>query len=338
MGNLIRNDRRDRDIAWPSQQNWDGHSVDLGKNSLPKSEFQGQIENHYSLEDLDLGYDFPLNGRIFIPPSAFTPGRWTAALVRGLANLEDLYGKTVAEVGVGTGVAAAAFLKLHPEVRELVISDYVEGHADLASYNINLLLGNKEWRYRAIPGSQDLLNWAFNSQSSEDFLNRIVSAPPRPHLVYACIPQVIRPAEVSVSDPEAHYYTVKEGQENEYDQYDLGLVYRLLQQSSKIMATGDRVVLALAGRPTLPLLKDMFRQNKFSSQIVHEEVIEQDPTTCLEHLVKDEQTTDKKFEFFNHRHADTEHLISAGMAETRRKNNLPVYHKLYIIEGTRTET
>lgn len=260
----------------------------------------------------------PSDACIMVPTWAFTPDAWNTAFLRGLASLAPGWNsERVWEVGVGPGINVLA---LHSfPCREFYISDFNPRCISLALENL-ALNGLDPGRYCPLEGSWDLVT----SQNG-------IKAP-QVDVIYACIPQVPADFDLEEGDNIAHYYRPDRYPDSRLHMVGLGLVEALLKQARSVLKENGSVVLNLGGRPGINRLREMFEMCGYAPRVVHEEIVPQHPETSIGSFVALEKSGHAHFEFF----ADNAGLspINALAAQARRDNGLPLFHKIYIMEGT----
>ncbi len=253
-----------------------------------------------------------------VPEWAFLPDQWTWAFLRGL-RLAELSGR-VWEIGVGTGMASFFLRTWFPQI-ELYFSDLDARCTELAVDNLRggRMLGSG---LQALHGSWDLMSHERRKAPLVD-------------VVVGCIPQALLPRgeRLNDRDNEAHYYDPKMYPESGLHHLGLGLNEALLFRAREqaVLRTGGSAILNLGGRPCLGRLLRMFRDNGYRPRVLYQEVIKQHCGTCLQPFA-DLEAQGEHFEFFGDREAKGS--ISSSEAERRRVAGDPVFHKIYVIEGT----
>lgn len=273
------------------------------------------------------------NGQVIaVPPFAFEPDAWTRCLIKGLSKLR-FNNINVAEVGVGTGIIAGYLLTNFRGIRALFGSDIDKRLSRLAAANVRAINPDDD-RYVQVRGDKSLIGWL-----------RTSAVRPPIHRIYACIPQVKIPHGQHGADNSAHYYSPSKFNSS-FNDYSLGLNHRLLLQAHNSLAPGGDIILNLAGRPSKEVLLQLFRSSGFKPQIIHEECIQQHPTTKLAPLVEDERSIRSQpgrgsftFEFFSSAKCEPGSKVSAAEAQEmlERAEPVPVYHKIYVVRGVRQE-
>lgn len=252
---------------------------------------------------------------LFVPSWAFLPDGWSWAFLRGLRKL-DLAAAHVWEIGVGTGLNQILIGDWH-SLGRAYYSDYNPDCTRLASVNI----------------PQDGPDVYVPLHGRWDLVHNGHDAPPNVNVIVACIPQV--PANDRSpydGDNLAHYYNTRWYPESTRHVQGLGLNEALLLRAHSVLQPGDRVVLNLGGRPGISELRAMFTECGYDARVVHEEMVEQHPGTSLESLVILEDQGHPPFELFKDEGGECP--ISVKEAEERRRLKCPVFHKIYVIEGT----
>lgn len=251
-----------------------------------------------------------------IPEWAFYPDQWSIAFLRGLRKAE-LDATSIWEVGMGTGLNLI-FLKYWFPDAKLRYSDFdarapLVAHQNLARFHVT---GTPHW------GSWDLVD----PVDEEDI------TPPKVDAVVACIPQVPAEFDLSQGDNFAHYYDPTRYREAHLHAFGLGLNEALLTRAKNVLRPSGRIILNLGGRPGLNRLLQMFTDAGYLPRVLHHEVIQQHAGTSLETLASLEVGSHTDFEFFTD--VTATQPINAREAEERRISGAPLFHKIYVIEGT----
>lgn len=265
-----------------------------------------------------------------LPECVFIPDQWTTAFLQGL----DVFGKRggfsrkrVVELGTGSGINLVLVKSLF-DPAEMYGSDIHHKVPEVALRNVS---HNLPWRkksgVRIVSGGHNLGKWM-----EEGFMANII---------IGCLPQVVVPIEKrrnfmgSRSESSSHYYNPKDyplASEISH-QWGLGLNDHALKELSGNLAPGGQVILNLGGRPGHQRLLSMFHENGFQAETLYSELVEQHVGTSISTLVQQEQSLpdDSRFEFFD----DSGRQISATEAEILRKNRRAIFHKIYVIVGTK---
>lgn len=285
----------------------------FARQESPLSEIRDILPDDFSSDTLE----------IEIPNYAFRPDQWSKAFLRGLSKL-DVAGKKCLEVGVGTGINVIYLLTKSPD--SIAISDKEGRCVPLACRNIRRNVAETEQLAKVLPYGRSLELASWIKSAEHDHFD----------VVYGCLPQVVIPEGKSIKEGDAlaHYYE-KDRYQSDSGIYGLALNDIFLQQVRPHLNAGGSVVLNLSGRPGQEVLEQLFRKNGFEPNLLHQEVIAQHAETSLESLVTLEIATGRQFEFFADENA--EQAINATQAEARRKAKLPVFHRIYVYQGTLTE-
>jgi methylase of polypeptide subunit release factors len=260
------------------------------------------------------------DAKIDVPPWAFRPDQWTVAFLRGLTKLASGWsGLDVWEVGVGTGINLIALASVAPYTK-FYFSDFDPRCTMLAQRHIDYAVPDPNKNYRALHGAWDLVTPPDSCEA------------PKVDVVIACIPQVPVEIDLGEADNLAHYYCPHRYPNSHLHPCGLGLVEALLDRARGIVGKGGWVVLNLGGRPGISRLEAMFEEYGYRSRVIHEETVAQHSKTSLASLAALEAHGHAHFEFFSDQHTCSG--ISAEIAETRRLLGRPVFHKIYVIEGT----
>ena len=261
--------------------------------------------------------------KIGVPDWAFKPDAWSNALLRGLRNrASEWSGKRVWEIGVGTGINQVALGNWVPDCLRYY-SDFDHRCTELAERNTVRAGIHTSSSGHPLIGRWDLLR-RVDMEERAPFVD----------VIFGCLPQVPIPAlgdNEGADDRLAHYYDPRKYPDSHLHVCGLGLNDALLHRARHILPERGEIILNLGGRPGLGRLQDMFCANGFSSEVLHQETIQQHAGTTLRTLVQQEQSGGSKFEFFS----DPEHChgISAAAAEALRQREEPVYHRIYVMIG-----
>lgn len=259
--------------------------------------------------------------RLELNEHVFKPDQWTKAFLRGISTVDFSGRKDILEIGIGSGINTIYLLQKYQDIF-VIGTDIVQHALDTAKRNIQNLVGEEALQRCAFYYGRDLRHF---SPALGDGVSDIIG----------CIPQVVAPESVNLAeiDNAANYYDPK-FYDSVFDWTGLGLNDAVLKKASAILPTGGRIILNLGGRPSKKLLIDLFNQYKYRIDILHEEMVKQDSRTSLESLVEMERHRDDfAFEFFTDESGmDT---INAYESERRRLTGEPLYHKIYVIQGTK---
>lgn len=288
-------------------------------------------EHNFDLGEI-FGASFPelqVKGNLQIPPYAFMPDQWTKAFCKGLQKA-DLKDAVVGEVGVGTGAVSIYLLATRPEIAKIYGADIDGRLTKLAEENVTNLLNGDGHKFSPHHGNHSLLDWVTETKVKFDAF-------------IACIPQMKRPDPSIINgqaDVFAHYYDPACVPASTYNRYDLGLNHNFLRQAQEHLPEGGKVIVNLAGRPSLKVLFELFTDTGFVPRVIHEEIIPQHSGTRLTEMVEDERNSAKLgkpifFEFFAD--AEATKRISAAEAHSLLCGGDEVFHKIYVIEGLKPE-
>lgn len=270
-----------------------------------------------------------LSGQLAVPPYAFAPDAWSFHLLQALRD-QDLQGRRVLEVGVGTGFVALCLLRAQPRIERLYAADIDPRLTALAGRNAARILDRHgQDRFQPWSGANNLLTWFAEANL------------PRPDVIYGCVPQVVLPqgTQLDSRDNGANYYPAEEFP-SRYNRVSLGLNDHLLRQARDVLAPGGRVVLNLAGRVGLDTLCDLFERRGYRPRVLRETVVPQHAETSLEPYALVEEETHHaphpvRFRFFVDDAEGGRRSVDARTAEALRQAGEPCFHHLYAIEGVR---
>jgi methylase of polypeptide subunit release factors len=242
------------------------------------------------------------NDLIFLPDES-----WGRTFATGLQKC-DLSGAVVAEVGIGCGINMAGLMLSDKAPREFNACDL-----EPASVAASQWLAKREGIEANILQSDLLSAMPDNILKNTD-------------VIIACIPQVVRdPGEIKTERDFADYYEKRGVCE---DDYGLGLIASMLDESAA-RAPHATLILNIANRPGGERIQAMFDRHGYTTEIVHKDIVRQDPTTSIESLAQIEKNTGIDFHFYSN--PQTKEHIGAREAEDRRLSGLPVYHNLHVL-------
>lgn len=260
---------------------------------------------------------------IAVPPWAFRPDQWSFAFLRGLRALAPTFeGQSLWELGVGTGLNTAFVATLAPSAH-FHYSDYNNHCSILACTNISGLVPGSRERCSPLYGPWDLVTPP-NGMTA-----------PQVDVIFGCLPQVTKDGlDLTVGDRVAHYYDPALYPEARHHDLGLGLHEALLERAKAVLCPGGRIVVNLSGRPGRQCLTALFTERGYHARVVHEEMVAQHRGTTLATLAALEDEGHPEFEFFADERGERE--INACAAEARRLAGEPLFHNIYVIEGTIT--
>jgi aspartate/methionine/tyrosine aminotransferase/methylase of polypeptide subunit release factors len=267
--------------------------------------------------------------RVLTLPSIFAPEEWGRTFLRGLLARpgESYRGKTVVELGTGSGWVAVALAKA-TAVARIHALDLNPQAAVVTEINARLN-GVAE---KIVPGVSDLLS-ALEGVTVDLVCGNIPQVLGADELARA--EELLRPGSGHEEDAPADVlrmladYTPPTG--NYEDVLSLGLIASALERTLEHLAPGGRIVLNLAGRPGFDVIRWVFARWGYAPRVVWKDRIEQDPTTDISPFARAEEKTGRAFSFFAAR--DAKERITASEALARRGRGEPVFHDLYVVEG-----
>lgn len=280
------------------------------------------------------------------PSFAFDPtDPWTETFQTGLKRA-GLTGKSVYEVGIGTGINAAFVLRVC-RAAEASGSDLDPRLAELAERNVHNLAPEEAHRFHPVKGAVSLID-------TEAARAQIAKT----DVVMACIPQVGDPgdrrvasfreahevelgesAQEKTDDHIAHYYPWDMFDQYPYNAVGLGLNEALLRRV-RDAAPDAQMIMNFGARIPVATLCAMFEANGYAPEVLHSQMVQQDGSTDISFFVTLEQAmkgtgyeTDLVCEFFAD--ADGEMPLSACDAQARQQDNVeaPLFHRVCVIRG-----
>lgn len=264
-----------------------------------------------------------------LPECVFKPDQWTAAFQHGLHSFGVNYSfkdKVVVELGTGSGINLVLVKSVFGP-SHIYGSDIHPDVANVAKGNVEYNLPfHKQRNVTIVKGGHNLGKWMSNSFRSD--------------IIFGCLPQVVAPPSVTDltsqdEDSSSHYYRREDYPlaSSESHKWGLGLNYHALKELSPHLKSGGQIILNLGGRPGKDRLLQMFHENGFEADILHSERVQQHNGTSISTLVQQENacTFGEKFEFFTKDNKQ----ISATSADLLRKSGGEIFHKIYVIVGTK---
>ncbi len=286
------------------------------------------------------------------------PDHWTGFFRDALGKADDslFAGKRVVEVGIGTGELSRALTLRESSPTYIIGTDISEAALDDAAGK--LISTGPNHRYTLSESSltrgRGLIFEPTDHRSSSievvrsSLLAKLIERGEVVDTIFACIPQVPIPRDVEIEkgDNSGNYYDPRSLTNNgivlsdeqkvllaEYDQFGLGLNYKLLLEAPYILAPDGHIILNLGGRPGLTRLKQMFDDAEFEPKLIDSEIIHHDKGTSIRPLAEREQAAGLKlFEFFADPQGTVE--LSAEEAMQQIEEGIEVYHAIYAIDAT----
>lgn len=245
------------------------------------------------------------------PSNLFLPDGWTSVLARGLSHI-TFKDQHVLEVGVGTAINLAGLLTHAFDAPSRFTGTDICNDAITAA--------------RQLADREELAAELLVSDLLADVPDTTLATVTH---IFACIPQVPKPADVDLSegDAVAHYY---EPSGSAWDDFGLGLNSELIAQATA-RAPQAALTLNLSGRPGIERLQQLFAAHGRDAIVLHEEIVSQHAETSLEAFAALEAAGHEAFGFYSD--AAAADRISATEAEERRINKRPVFHKIHVMSA-----
>lgn len=272
-------------------------------------------------------------------PSVFAPEQWSFTFYEGLRRMPrtEFEGRTVAEVGCGNGwisLALARFgqprkvlgLDINPRA---VLSARLNVYLNATAPDGSLLLdeGGRSLLDRVEFHVSDVLTWCRRQRL---LLDRVIG----------CIPQVLDPkletsdAHSMSSRSDSFLYALSNycGRQGFVeDQFGLGLMARVLEESIEVLGPGGKVVFNLGGRPGRTLLRKLFERRGYTVSEIWRTRAEQAEDTEIDALLEIETRTDHRFEFFLSPRG--EEPVSARTAAAVAHAGGRIFHSIDVFQG-----
>ena len=284
------------------------------------------------------------------PDFAFDPeDPWTQTFQMGLKRA-NLVGKTVYEVGVGTGINVAFILRTCG-VACVYGSDLDPRLIELAERNLLSLSSQHAEHFQPVQGSVSLVD-------TDEARTKVANA----DVVIACIPQVGDPSDPrltafreaqSVALPEgadmqsedhiAHYYPWTTFDEYPYNAVGLGLNEALLRRIREHSPKAE-VVINFGCRIGTDIIFECFEANGYQPEKLASQIVRQDDGTDISFFVALEKTmngTGLEKQLICKFYADEDGKMPLSACEGQRlidkDPHVDLYHEVSVIRGTPTE-
>ncbi|MEB3309056.1 MAG: TIR domain-containing protein [Snowella sp.] len=260
---------------------------------------------------------------VFISPNTFIPDDWTRNFLRGLISCSATAkeAKTIVEIGVGTGIVPIALSSAGFNFDKYYGFDIDTLATRVASLNIAFYqLTNKV----ALHGGGSIFEPERNFDLGTEYAD----------LIIANVPQVPSMSTGPIRDLFDYYHMpirTNGSDEEECAMQGLWLVRSILQQSYSRLQRDGRIILNIGGRPGHENIHAMIEECEYDAEILHTEIVEQDPETDISALVHFEKTQSIEYEFYKDMRARIK--ISARQAYSRICEGQKCYHKLHVIEA-----
>ena len=300
---------------------------------------------HFSFSELCLQQEAGVATRLTLLelPSTFKPEHWSFTFFEGLARYRstEFQDKSVAELGCGIGWITLALAK---QTRPQKIYGLDINPRAILCSKLNLFLngwnskGEPTWTHEGRVLSDvvefhtsDLLQ---HCRDRKIYLDRIIG----------CIPQVLNPdpdfsstllnpKNLELANDEflqsLSNYTINQGSLE--DQFGLGLIARTVEESVDVLRMSGKMILNLGGRPGAEVLDRLFERRGFSAHRIWQTRVAQAEDTEIDALVKIEEKTLQRFEFYMGTSSDT--AISARTASAYAKAGGKIMHGLAVYEA-----
>jgi len=280
-----------------------------------------------------------------IPSFAFDPlDPWTVTFQLGLERAE-LKGRSVYEVGVGTGTNVAFMLRRC--AASLVMgSDLDPRLAVLAKKTVAAVAPDLLDRFHPIQGSVNLIDLpAATAQvtAADVVVGCLPQVPDPDDVMYARfhVAQLKRAADAGrrVDDHIAHYYPWTPFNDYPYNAVGLGLIEALLRKV-RSCAPRTQVVLNLGCRIGKDILLTLFRSNGYRPEELASRIVPQSACTDISFFAALEAAMcgtgyEKDFRCAFYADAEGRFPISASEAKERLDADpaAPVFHEICVLRG-----
>jgi methionine S-methyltransferase len=243
-------------------------------------------------------------------PSTFAPEEWSFTFFEGLARYKrgEFQDRTITELGCGIGwISIALAQQTYPQK---IFGLDINPKAILCS-KINLYINSFDHKGQSTWNSRGrTLNEVVEFHQSDllEFCRTNKIAVDR---VIGCIPQVLNPdpefshrvsarKTLEQANDEFLYslsnYTADQGYIE--DQFGLGLIARAVEESVDVLKISGKIVLNLGGRPGSSVLSHLFSRRGFNVRPIWQTQVTQAKDTDIRSLVRIEEKTRHRFEFY----------------------------------------
>ncbi|MBD2358870.1 TIR domain-containing protein [Tolypothrix sp. FACHB-123] len=258
---------------------------------------------------------------VFVAPNTFIPDDWTRNFLRGVISSNTAReAKTIVEIGVGTGIVPIALSLVGFQFNKYYGFDLDTLATRVASINVAFYqLTDKV----ALSGGGSIFEPERNFELGTSYAD----------LVIANVPQVPSMSTGPIRDLFDYYHMpVGLGNREQYSAMQgLWLVELILKQARSRLHRDGHILLNIGGRPGDSHIITMIEECGYRANIIHTEIVEQDPETDISALVHFERTQNIEYEFYRDINAIAK--ISARTAYDRISEGQKCYHKLHIIEA-----
>jgi len=281
------------------------------------------------------------------PDFAFDPDDpWTQTFQEGLARA-DLKGKTVYEVGVGTGINVA-FILQSCGARRVYGSDLDPRLVVLAERNIKILSPEHAKHFKPVHGSVSLVD-------TDEAREKIAKT----DVVIACIPQVGEPSDERLTafreaqsielaegagdeaeDHIAHYYPWSLFDQYPYNSVGLGLNEALMRRIRE-HAPKAELVMNFGCRIGTEIICECFEANGYKPEKIASKIVLQHSGTDISFFVSLEKALngteyEKQLVCKFYGDPESKQPLSATKAQEMINDdpNVPLYHEVAVIRGT----
>ena len=271
--------------------------------------------------------------------STFAPEEWSYTFYEGLNRYpeERFIGKDVCEVGCGNGWITLG-LAIKTGARKVYGLDINPKAIVLSKINLFLNALDDKGLEKKLQSGNSLLGVAEFYESN--LLGFFIDGGQTLDLITGCIPQVLSPdADMKFSDIKETFSDDELYDLSNYapslgyveDQFGLALIAKVLEQSIEVLNPSGRVVLNLGGRPGNEVLQSLFERRGFSCEKIWQTKVWQAKDTNIDSLVKIENSSAHRFEFYTSLTNDVS--INASLAKIFNAEGGQVAHSLCVYEG-----
>lgn len=262
--------------------------------------------------------------RLFVTPNIFLPDDWTRTLLTGLFKIwpRGLPGKTIVEIGVGTGVMPIA------------LASNGFGFEKFFGFDIDLLAVRVARLNVAISGLSEvvLLKGGRSTFEADDGL---YDGDPYVDLVIANLPQVPTLSATPLRDQLFDYYPMPvtlTSDEETWAMQGLLLIARVLREARQRLKPGGTVVLNVAGRPKKAAINQFFEAIEYTCTDEYKARVRQESGTDISAFAYFERTQGLQYEFFRKAQPNAV-SVDAKTACKLLARAEPCYHDLYVIKA-----
>ena len=279
------------------------------------------------------GIDEPI--KVLLNSAVFSPEFWGRTFAEGiLKNSESFSGKSVVELGTGSGWISLLLLKRTSATSVLGLD--INPIAVLLA-NINKWLnGTKSDGSLIVSPAGIPIPKAFKAEVS-DLLGYALAEGAKFDRIIGCIPQVLHPVPEKEQSGDLSYedlydlsnYCFNQGILE--DRFGLPLIARALEEAQLCLNPSGQLLFILGGRPGQQAIEEVFKRRGYKPNLAWVRRIQQADDTDLIQLVELEKAYGIKFHFFSS--TTSRQSIPASTAVGLQRLGQKIYHDLLVYQA-----